>query len=120
MLTINVLDDPHYRRRELIQGTEYVIELNYRTRQQGWFMSIFDTDETPIRQGMRLTPGWNPLLRAKSELLPDGEFYVSSTKDPMGRDAFKDGDARLVHFSAAEVAEFDVTAAATQDTILFE
>jgi hypothetical protein len=69
---------------------------------------------------MRLTPGWNPLLRSKDARLPPGEFYVDSTIDPAGRDGFINGDARFVYFSPAEVAEFGDTAASTQSPVLFE
>jgi hypothetical protein len=119
MLVIKVLDDPHYKRRENIAGTEYVLVIDYRTRQQGWFLEIQDQDEDPIRRGMRLTPGWNPLFRAKDERLPPGEFYLSSTLDPITRDGFVNGDALFVYFTPAEVAEFAATLGATQPTLIF-
>lgn len=119
MLTFRILDDPHYKQRELIAGVEYVFVLNYYDRQSAWFLDLLDDQEDPIRRGMRLTPGWNPLLRSKDTRLPPGELYVFSTIDPIAREGFNTGDAQLVYFTPAEVAEFTATADSTQPTVLF-
>jgi hypothetical protein len=117
MLTINVQDSAHYVDRVTIDGTQYLFTFDYYSRLESWYLSIADSEESPIATGRKLSPGWNPLVRDKDSRLPKGKFYLSSTTDPVGREGFNDGSASLKYFSAEEAAEFAAEAETSAVTV---
>jgi hypothetical protein len=118
MEIIPVPDNPHRREKIPVDGVTLFWIFNYEARSESWYIDVLDSDEQPIIRGKRLTPGWNPLMRRKSEALPKGTFYVYSTLDPIGRDGFASGDAQFVYFDEAETAENAATI--EEELVLFE
>lgn len=55
-------DRPHYTQRTTLDGTTYVLALNWNGREKRWMLSIRAADGTPIAEGLKVVIGW-PLNR---------------------------------------------------------
>lgn len=64
---------------------EKLFNLNFRynSREEAWYMDLFDSNFTPIRQGTALRTGTFPWLRTWTNDAPDGLALVL---DPSGKD----------------------------------
>lgn len=56
-----------------LSGQSYRLRLTWRQRNQGWYLDLYEDDNTPLLLGRRLSPGWSP--DARTRVLP-GLLYV--------------------------------------------
>lgn len=68
------LDTPLYSQRTTLDGKEYLLKFDYSEREDRWFLSLYDVDETPLALGIKVIPNW-PLLR----------LHVSNPDVPQGK-----------------------------------
>lgn len=73
----------HYTFRTTLDGSDYLFELDWSTREERWYLSIYDSTETLLCGRVKLVPNW-PLLRYfhHREGLPPGELIVYTAVDP--------------------------------------
>jgi hypothetical protein len=57
-----------------LDGVTYRIELTYKSRQEGWYLNLYDVDENPLLLGKRLAVDTELLARYEIEGLPPGEL----------------------------------------------
>ena len=87
---------PNYRFRCPLDGTLYIFDVRWNTRESAWYMDVLQQDETPIRNGMKIVLGAN-LGRASTD-----QFFQKYMLTPVdlansGRDAgFDDIGTRVV------------------------
>jgi len=76
----------NYTQRTVLDGREYLLRLRWNERSEKWYLSIYDQDESPIYEGIKVVVNF-PLLGARivDERRPPGELMAldpSSDRDP--------------------------------------
>lgn len=118
MITIDIQDSAHYEQKITIDGVVFLFRFDFYPRTSAWYLSMRDNESALLVSGRKLVRGWNPLLRDKNTSLPRGAFYLYSTSEDVGRDAFIQESAALVYFSEAEAEELGAFAGSGDDLIV--
>ena len=64
-----------------LDGVNYQLVFKYNGREDFWYFDILDTEDNPIRSGIKVVSNW-PLLRLmKNEPRPPGELMGIDTRD---------------------------------------
>ncbi len=66
------IDQPSFRQVVPLDGLNYILDLRWSERANGWFLDLFDDAEDPIRTGIRLVANWNLLRLIADERVPRG------------------------------------------------
>lgn len=71
---------PYYSQKTNLEGREFVLRFSYNERIERWYLGIFDEEETPLLQGLKLLANV-PLLRhyRHDPRLPPGELMALTT-----------------------------------------
>ena len=83
----------------------YLIRLTYSCIDDSWTFGLSKSSGEPIITGMKLVPNFPINRYFKSIDMPDGVFGVLTNLDRIGRNAFKNGDAKLVFIPTSELTE---------------
>ena len=96
----------NYRFEMSLLDIEYIFEVRWNGRDGTWYLSIFDIDENPLAQGMRIVLGAALGRRIASDDFPDGVFIVSDLTGSGEEASFDDLGTRVVvhFFSRAELS----------------
>lgn len=96
----------NFSQRTILDGREYVLTFRWNQREAKWYLSIADTNEAPIVQGVKIVINF-PLLtnRIVDERRPPGEIFAV---DPSGEErdpGLYDLGARvrLLYIEAADI-----------------
>ena len=73
--------EPLYTQRVRLDGSDYVLKLDWSLREQRFYLSIFDLDNVPIKVGFKVVPNWPILRRHKTARLPPGELFAFDLSD---------------------------------------
>lgn len=107
MLYINNADSPYSEQRVTLGTSNYIIELKFNSRNEGWYLNLLSSDgQTSLVTGLRLKPnqiitnrylvedfeGALACLRTKND-------YSELSKDNLGRDKVY----RIVWFNESEL-----------------
>jgi hypothetical protein len=76
----------NFTHRTVLDGREYLLKFRWNGRAGKWYLSLYDQDESPIYEGIKLVVNF-PLLGARvvDERRPPGELMAldpSSDRDP--------------------------------------
>lgn len=99
---------PFYKQKTRLDGVDYVLGIRYSQREDRWYLSIYDSGESPILLGLKLVLNW-PLLQAYryDTRIPPGELMATglTTDDsPPGLDEMaEDRRVQLTYFEAGEL-----------------
>lgn len=74
-------DEPNYRFRITLEGTDYVLIFRFNFRISLWIMDIIDADLNPIRMGIPILLGVSLLGQYVDSRLPPGELIAINLKD---------------------------------------
>ena len=83
--TIPTLPDPYYTSRVRLDDRDYTLEFYYSTRQERYYLSLYDAEEKPLVAGLKLVCNV-PLLRFYHyrDGMPSGELVVTcATQNPV-------------------------------------
>lgn len=71
-------DEPFYTMRVRLDGTDYLLDVQYNTRTRRYYVSLFSDDEAPLVRGLKCVPEV-PLLRSYHFRpgVPAGELMVT-------------------------------------------
>ncbi len=110
ILTIPVSGDPFQTLKTRLDGVDYVLSLAYNQREDRWYLSIADDEETPILSGLKLVSNFGLLFRHRyNPAVPPGELMVTDTttdKSPPGLLELGEGKrCELTYFEAATWAQ---------------
>lgn len=73
--------EPLYRIRVTLDGREYLFEFDWNDREQRYYLSIGDIDETWIVRGMKLVSNWHLLRKCTNLIKPPGILMAVSLSD---------------------------------------
>jgi hypothetical protein len=73
----------HYRQSTPLDGQVFVLHFNFNTRDGNWYLSVHDSEDTPIRGavGRKLVVNYPVLQRCYVDERPAGELLVVSEDD---------------------------------------
>jgi hypothetical protein len=96
----------HYRQSTPLDGQLFVFYLHFNERDQNWYLSVHDENDSPIRGlvGRKLVQNYGVTLRTYTDDRPAGHLLVVSGSmdgDPGLRDLSK--GTHLVYMPAADV-----------------
>lgn len=57
-VTLPLFEDPFYFYTITLEGNYYTLQFTFNERQQGYYLSLFDSDKNPIFQGVGLVPNY--------------------------------------------------------------
>jgi len=106
---------PAYIQTIELDGTRYRMQVRYRRRLRAWYLSLYTSDEVPIIEGRRLSPGSGPLFWTRRVGSPPGFLYVRGV-DPYDRDDAGQS-LQLVYYNSADMRGVAAPAVDTSITI---
>lgn len=98
-------DHPSFTQNIVLDNIVLNFKFVWNGRDNSWYMSIFDSVNDPILQGIKIVNGWELIKRYTDIRLPQGILLVVSLKDDeevIGRDSMLD-DYNLIYFTEEEV-----------------
>lgn len=112
-MAIVVLDtstDPNttaYEQFVDLEGRTFLLKFDYSSRDDSWYLSIYDQDEDPIVCGKRVRIGVSILRGEVDARLPDGILMAVDTTEDHEEAGLEDLGARvkLVYLEVATLAE---------------
>ena len=113
MRLIKVPDSSFESEEVIIAGTTYNLLFKYNTSDAAWYITIRDTEFTPLVSGIKVMPNQN-LTKAFSYLniFSDGDLWcrrAKATRYPIGRDNFGVGKSyELVWLSDVEMINVEI------------
>jgi hypothetical protein len=77
MEKIDFLDLSYYRQEISFDNINYLIDIRWNVRANAWFLSMYDVNEVPIFEGVKIVTGLNLLYRFYHIAnCPSGLLYV--------------------------------------------
>lgn len=72
-------DDPFYTQTSNLDGVDYTLVFRYAQRENRWYLTIEDANETPLLKGIKLVPFVDLLGARRNETrLPLGRLFVAA------------------------------------------
>lgn len=93
---------PTITQRVVLDGAQYLFELQWNGREGRWFLHLLDAGGSPIELGMKLVANARLGARCRDPRMPAGVLFLhaSSGRDP-GLDELR--DVTLAYLDAADV-----------------
>lgn len=98
---ITVITVPDYNdsfSRVVLAGKEYLIRFSYNFSGDYWTFRIFDHNQNPYVQGIKIVPNSPLNFFSLCHGLPEGLFGALSAKQNIGRNDFKENHAQFIFF----------------------
>jgi len=88
----------------ILDGTSYKINTQWNDREQAWYASIYQGDDTPLLLGRKMLQTANLTHRHGLVNFIDGDFYFVNTKTNQTRPEFTDlgVSCYIAYFTEAE------------------
>lgn len=77
----NSVDVPYYEFEIDLDGVEFKLQFQYNDRDDAWYLSVLDTDDTMLRAGIKVVNSWSLLRLWASESAPAGDIVSVSQGD---------------------------------------
>lgn len=106
--TVSSAQDAYTSQRTRLDGRDYLLRFSFNEREERWYLSLFDEDELPILEGLKLVCS-QPLLQAyrSNPDVPRGELVVMDLTDdnsPPTLDELGEGKrCELLYITAEEL-----------------
>lgn len=81
--------------RIVLNGTPYFIRFTYNDTNDYWKFDLYNSLNDPIILGVKIVPRFPLNVFYGVTKLPDGVFGVFSKNDRVGRNDFKEGNAKF-------------------------
>lgn len=101
---IDVPDLNDSKSRVVLAGTPYLIRFSYNDTFDYWKFSLYTTMNVPIIVGVKIVPQFPLNLFYGVTKLPNGVFGVYTKQGRIGRNDFKNGNAKFV-FCPVDIKE---------------
>ena len=88
--------EPNYRTGVTLDGEQFILDMRWNTRDDAWYMDLYEGDETPIRLGMKVVLGALIGIRSINPNQPKGVMMASDLSG-VGADATLDDLGVRVH-----------------------
>ena len=102
--------EPLYQERVRLEGRDYIFRFDWSSREERYYMSIKDQDETNLLIGLKVIANWGFLIRTKfNTALPPGDLIAIDLESGGEPPTFNDFGTRvkLYYFESTEdLSEF--------------
>lgn len=102
--------EPLYQERVRLEDRDYIFRFDWSNREKRFYVSIFDQDEEPLLQGLKVTPNWDLLSRHHSNpIVPSGSLIPVDLESGGVPPTFDDFGVRVRMFyytSDEDISEF--------------
>jgi hypothetical protein len=99
------LDTPVSTFRVTLDGSDYVVTLDYHAREDRYFFSLATTDGEVLIAGVKLVPRWSTLRGVVNPARPHGLLVVLATVNDDGPGFYSLGRSfSLLYYTAEERA----------------
>ena len=88
--------------RVVLSGTAYLLRFTWNDTAQRWMWGVYNSDRTPIIEGIRVVPSLPLNIFCGRPGLPTGAFGVICEKEAVGRQDFLNGTAQFVFIPPEE------------------
>lgn len=97
--------DTYYSFTTPIEGATYTIYMQWMTRTEEWYMTVYDATSTLVASNIKIVPNF-PLFFQKVSLDLDGDFIVTpiTTATELTADNLAD-DWTLIYLSEEDIGE---------------
>jgi len=102
MIDLPVTGDASQSFNIVLDNRVYIIAIDWNSRFSYWTICIQTSEAVDLVRGTKLVPNFPLFTGHTNPLLPAGQMVVDAS-EPLGRDSFTNGDARLVYATEAEV-----------------
>lgn len=93
---IPVFSDPLYTERIRLEDRDYVLRFDWAGRESRWYLSIYDSEETPLLVGIKVIANWDFLSRsAWNAALPPGVLITMDLEQGGEPPTLKDFGTRV-------------------------
>lgn len=99
---------PLYQERVRLEARDYIFRFDWAHREQRYYMSIFNQDEEPLLQGVKVLANWPLLARHHfNPGLPPGQLIATSLEQDDTPPTFNDFGTRvqLAYYASDEDLE---------------
>ena len=80
-----------------LSETPYYIRFTYNDTEDRWYFGLFDMQQNPITQAIKIVPGFPLNVFRQAAEMPSGVFVCKSSLDSVGRYDFRDQKARFYY-----------------------
>jgi hypothetical protein len=100
---------PYYSEIVELDGENFILTFKWNVREEAWYFSIYQEDETPVLVGVKLVTGWNPIRRLSGSDRPLGIFFTYDTTETDTEPSFSTlgTQIQLLYADADKVAELE-------------
>jgi hypothetical protein len=97
----------NYRVGTTLDGTQYILDVLWNSREEAWYLDILAEDETVILIGSKIALGAYIGRRNTSPLFPHGTFFIQDLSGAGAEATYDDLGTRVVvdFWTAAELEE---------------
>lgn len=104
--------EPLYQERVRLEDRDFLIRFDWSHREQRFYMSLYDQDETALLLGIKVVANWGLINRHHYDpALPPGELIavdVETDGEPPGFDDFGTRVRLFYYESTEDLSEFEV------------
>jgi hypothetical protein len=76
MIQLPITNEGLQRLSTVLGSTEYIVEMFYNTFANSWFFSLYDAEDVPLLNGVRVVTAWPLFFGFPRENLPEGELML--------------------------------------------
>lgn len=97
-----------WKQRTQIDGTDYILGLQWLQRDGHWLLHLYDQDQSPIAVGIKLVPAWDLLGTVTDTRRPAGRLYLWDVNATGQDPTFSNLGVQfqLKYYDAAELAAY--------------
>lgn len=99
--------DPFYTQTTTLDGTDYILEFRFNSREECWYLKLSLTDATTLIEGVKVVSNWPLLQKLVDARGPFGELVALAygpDDSPAGLTELGIGQrVELTYFTKAEV-----------------
>ncbi len=98
----------YYTQRSRLDGRDYLLRFAWNQREERWYLSLFDDEESPLVQSIKLVCNWPILRHYRSDpRVPPGELMamdLTGNNTPPGFEELGEGlRVELLYFPIADI-----------------
>lgn len=117
-------DRSHYSYRVALEGTVYRLRWQWNPRTEGWYVSLYTSDDTALVTGVRVVCNYPLFSELKDARLPLGMVVAVPLTEDDSDPGYTDlgGRVRVLYMEAADraIMEADAEALASADALVID
>jgi hypothetical protein len=80
--TMNAQTYGNFSQTVSLDGIDYQLQYKYNDRESFWYFNLLDTEDNPIKTGIKIVSNWPFLRNVVNTTRPGGELIGVDTRQP--------------------------------------